>query len=429
MLNYSNFCRDLRTDLSEFLSQAVFPVLNKSQKKCLLDFVWGILKCGSILISDIARSLNESQPLIYTEMRLTNHLAKDEWSSIKTALHHYAIDHLLMLPYQVNVDETDIIKPYGFAFEDLTFVHDGSKQKRPIEKGYFVTAMVGLGFNKTVIPLSLDIYSTKSPGFTSMGNRTKNIAKEILQSLPITPSAIFTFDRGYDDASYFNFFNEHQCFFVIRAKHIREYHTRFGKESLFQILNRTKGKYSTTFIGQDGNTRYVKVSAIPISHPQFSQGYYLVMECFHDTQDKRAYITNMDCSTKDGCFKALKCYRMRWRIEEYFRFIKQEYGIEHFRVRSIKAMNNLMLIVNIIVIYLSSIIIAKNSVYYHCLAAYRSFADDLFEDDIKAKYHEVGLMLYRTKRGISQILQHTNTLPKVPGRNRCKKKYEQLKLL
>ncbi|MDD4154385.1 MAG: transposase [Bacilli bacterium] len=429
MLNYSNFCRDLRNDLSEFLSRSVYPVLNKSQKKCMLDLIWGILKTGSIMISEIARALNESQPLIYTEMRLTNHLVKDDYIPAREALQTYAINHLLMLPYQVNVDETDIIKPYGFAFEDLAFVHDASKQKRPIEKGYFVTAMVGIGFNKTVIPLVLDIYSTKSPNFTSTGNRTKHLATDIFPSFPTTESRTFTFDRGYDDTSYFNFFNEHQCFFVIRAKHLRGYMTRFGHETLAQILARTKGKYGATFIDQEGNTRYVKVSSVPILHPQFSQGYYLVIECFHDLKDKRAYVTNIDCSTRDGCFKALKCYRMRWRIEEYFRFIKQEFAIEHFRVRSIKAMNNLMLMVNIIVTYLSAIIIDKNSVYYHSLAAYRSFADALVEEDIKLKYHEAGLMLYRMKRGLGQILQHANTLPKVPGRDRHKKKYEQLRLL
>ena len=32
-----------------------------------------------------------------------------------------------------------------------------------------------------------------------------------------------------------------------------------------------------------------------------------------------------------------KVYLMRWRIEEYFRFKKQQYGFEDFRVRSLNA--------------------------------------------------------------------------------------------
>ncbi len=36
----------------------------------------------------------------------------------------------------INVDESDIIKPYGFKFKDLSKIHDGSKEGRPKEKKF-----------------------------------------------------------------------------------------------------------------------------------------------------------------------------------------------------------------------------------------------------------------------------------------------------
>jgi IS4 transposase len=43
-----------------------------------------------------------------------------------------------------------------------------------------------------------------------------------------------------------------------------------------------------------------------------------------------------------GCLKTGQCLtRACWRIEEYFRFKKQAYNFENFRVRNLKAINNL----------------------------------------------------------------------------------------
>ena len=54
-------------------------------------------------------------------------------------------------------------------------------------------------------------------------------------------------------------------------------------------------------------------------------------------------LTDVDCSTKEGCRKALSCYRSRWRVEEVFRFMKVFYGAEGFMVRSLSAMNWVLL--------------------------------------------------------------------------------------
>ena len=45
--------------------------------------------------------------------------------------------------------------------------------------------------------------------------------------------------------------------------------------------------------------------------------------------------------SKEDAIKIVRLYMSRWRIEDYFRFKKQTFGFEDFRVRSLQSINNL----------------------------------------------------------------------------------------
>ena len=51
--------------------------------------------------------------------------------------------------------------------------------------------------------------------------------------------------------------------------------------------------------------------------------------------------TNREIRSKDDVIRVVRAYFKRWKIEEYFRFKKQHFGFENFRIRSIKAINAL----------------------------------------------------------------------------------------
>ena len=67
---------------------------------------------------------------------------------------------------------------------------------------------------------------------------------------------------------------------------------------------------------------------------------YLVL-IYGLSQTPMMLATNKIIKCKEDVVKILRLYMSRWRIEEYFRFKKQEYGFENFRVRSLKSINNL----------------------------------------------------------------------------------------
>jgi hypothetical protein len=59
-------------------------------------------------------------------------------------------------------------------------------------------------------------------------------------------------------------------------------------------------------------------------------------------------LTNLKSEDKRLADTITKVYLMRWRIEEYFRFKKQQYAFEGFRVRSLNAIRTLHRIVTLL---------------------------------------------------------------------------------
>ena len=51
--------------------------------------------------------------------------------------------------------------------------------------------------------------------------------------------------------------------------------------------------------------------------------------------------TNEAIQGKEDVIRIVRIYMSRWRVEEYFRFKKQHFGFENFRVRSLISINNL----------------------------------------------------------------------------------------
>ena len=138
-------------------------------------------------------------------------------------------------------------------------------------------------------------------------------------------------------------------------------------------------------------------------------------------------MANTDCRRKEGVKRTLKSYRLRWPIEEFFRFVKCEFGLERFQIRSLRAINNFFLIVEACCCFIGKIIIGKGSLYDACMDAWEGFGDDPDGIADAAKYGKSELRLYRVKRGIQVMLSHTQGRPEIRKRTR-KPKPNQLTL-
>ena len=110
-------------------------------------------------------------------------------------------------------------------------------------------------------------------------------------------------------------------------------------------------------------------------------------------------VSNIPIKSKEDVIKVVRCYLNRWRIEEYFKFKKQEYKFENFRVRTLKAINNLnrMLTYTIGLIGILSEKINK-----------RDFVNKIIKES-KSLKDKVYLRFYQLARGIYNILRMAKT--------------------
>ena len=109
--------------------------------------------------------------------------------------------------------------------------------------------------------------------------------------------------------------------------------------------------------------------------------------------------SNIPIKSKDEVIKITRCYLNRWRIEEYFKFKKQEYKFENFRVRSLTSINSLnkLLTYTIGLIAILSEKIGK-----------REFVNKIIKESNSLK-DKVYLWFYQLARGIYNILSMAKT--------------------
>ena len=64
-------------------------------------------------------------------------------------------------------------------------------------------------------------------------------------------------------------------------------------------------------------------------------------------------ITNVFDDDNAVCTTIVKCYLLRWKIEEFYRFKKEAFNFEDIRVMSLQGMNSINFLLNILIGFLS----------------------------------------------------------------------------
>lgn len=423
MLNFSYAVKVLKAEFCEFME----PLVEGSPRplaKLLYDLVYGVLKSGSAKVSSIGKALGEDKSISVTENRVTAAIARADPGPMASRLSERSLG---MCPSFLCCDETDIQKPYGRAFEWLDRVQDGSAGGRPVGKGYHAVCVAGISHRNSPMPLCLRAYSARADGYLS----------QLEEHSPLFPEGAagrtVSMDRGYDSSAFMRLAQGRGMHFVIRARSMRKYQAASGKwrktGDCFAIASALKGRYAFRFRepGKPDPVE-VKASAVRVRGKGIPEGCWLVAEYFGGEKEPRCYITDVDCSGKEGCEKALKAYRLRWRIEECFRFMKGCFDMEGFMVRGMNAMNWILLAICAATAFLSSLAAGRSPAYWQCREAFKSFDPEMTDEEIVRLKGHVSVELYRLAGGARAILGHCLSKPTPRGRDRTRKLPIQLKL-
>lgn len=354
MTNYNMESYEIKREIVEY-SKKLSEGLTKAESKFILDMQYGFGHSGSVHLSNIARALKEKIPLAHTIDRLSINLNSFKEDSLNVVQENY----FKMVKKQVGdealvlLDDSDIAKPYGKAFEDLALVRDGSALKETMTLGYNVCEAVVVSKNlKQPLSLYSEIYSTTSDGFKSVNTYTKEsieVSRNVLKGKAVT----FVADRGYDSNWFIDIFlsnhnynkktQEYNDHFILRMKENRSYLFKGKSKNGAKEALKRKGKIriDLTFRNQKEKVPvYVSHTKVELSSFKNKKVTLVFVYGLSETRPM-ILLTNKDIKNKDDVLNIVRAYMSRWRIEEYFRFKKQEYGLEGFRVRKLKRINTL----------------------------------------------------------------------------------------
>lgn len=359
----------------------------------MADMNYGILASGSCLLTDIVDQLHEPSRKINIVDRLSKHLAKgtseDVLRSYLAQVKKWCPEHPV-----VHIDDSDVVKPDGYKFESLGWVRDGSEStatKNIYKKGYHVTEATVLTNSNHPVSIFSEIHSSEEKNFTSINTVTFSAMD---RAAALFGKAAFVMDRGYDDNKMFLKLDSLHQDYVIRltAKRKLLYYNKWVFAT--ELHNRRKGKVKLPLFYK-GKKHNAYLSHVKVQITASRKDIYLVL-VYGITEHPMMLATNKEIKSKDDVIKIAKLYFSRWKIEEYFRYKKQMFQSENFRVRKLKAINALNFHITLCMAFLNQISL-KSETNALKVAIIQT------ADPVKEK---IVFCYYRLAKGISGILSY-----------------------
>lgn len=341
MINYNRLGYKIKRDLTNF-STKISHGLKRPQQKFIHQMLYGILAGNKLHLSEIARSLKEETTLKKTIDRLSRNLnAFGEKRSLMQNYLSLVKQHVKEDYAVIVIDNSDIAKPASRKLEALSEIRDGSTGE--ITQGYLtIEAAVLSEAGKMPLPVYEKVFSAAESGFVS--ETYENLC--CLESLSenFSKKCVRTLDRGFDANDYYRYFLKREERFVIRARKNRNVIYNGKTYNIMDVAAQYKGNYCMDFRDKSGKTLNCKMSCIPVRLCEFPTKELTLVAVYGFGAEPMLLVSNLKMQEKKRlCHIVTKVYLMRWRIEEYFKFKKQQFELEDLRVMSLQSIRNLNL--------------------------------------------------------------------------------------
>ena len=318
-------------------------------QRCLRQVLFGVLLSSTVVLTCVARALDEACPIRTTYKRLDRGLGRCDFGPVARAQGRKNCslvrdDDILCL------DGSDIAKPFGRVFEALGRILDGSKKEKV--PGYLLTTAVAVrpgGCDKNPLPLLLQPYSAHEKHFLSAPYEMHQAIEDLHQWTD--GRGTFATDRAADSRRVLRKLLGLAHAFVVRLK--------AGKGSRYLIWDGRKVLVSALLEA----IRYVaEVDVVRVAagkrHPyhcslgsfrvQFDgleedgRPLWLVISRSTKHPQPMVLLTTQPADTPEQMIHVLKSYLARWSVEEYHRFVKQSFGLERVRTFTWRRTQNLV---------------------------------------------------------------------------------------
>jgi hypothetical protein len=339
----------VKSEINHF-SQTITQGLSKPKKKFIHQMLFGIQASRDIKLSNIARSLSEEIKLIKTENRLSRNAQKEDLTVrfneniIKRAAKRVLPDTVIAL------DLSDIHKPFAKKMDYLSNVWNGSEGK--VSKGYWLLEATAADVDsETLTPLYSELYSHEAGKYETENQKILRAVEVI--SKTTDKRGIFAIDRGADRKILVGEFGKLGIKFVIRTsvkKNRNLEKPNKEQEKVLSIAKRIhcKDKYTIT-IDKEGYKEDIEITLGKRTGLKLNETEVSLVVIKGFGKEPMLLLTNVDKEPKE----ILEIYLTRWKCEESFRFLKQEYHLEDIRVRSYNSLRNTIALVHAVFYFLS----------------------------------------------------------------------------
>ena len=335
--------RRLRAQIDEF-SGNLSRGLSKPLRRFVAEALQGIVGRQSVLLSEIARSLNEPIALIKTENRLSRNLGAERMRPVLQGAVLAAGAPRVKRQSLLILDLSDVVKPYARKMEYLARVRDGSTGE--IADGYSLTQVICVeNQGRDITPLYGDLYSSTAADHISENEEILRAIGHVSRACP--DRGVWVIDRGADRGELYNELvpPERKQRFIIRMR--RERHLRSGelKASVLDLARQTSLPHRQLIVREERGeerTLHLRYGVRSVRLPQHPKVplWLVVVEGFG--QEPLMILTNVPTRRDEqSVWWIVSAYLSRWRVEEAIRFIKQSYALEDVRVRGYERLRNM----------------------------------------------------------------------------------------
>jgi hypothetical protein len=340
-MQYSKVSWKIREQIKKFSGELSSGIC-KTAGRFVAEAVYGIQAKKSVMLSEIARSLNEEIALKKTENRLSRQINREglgravEKNLLSLASRRIKKKTLLV------VDISDISKDHARRMEHLGRVRDGSTGK--IKDGYWTIKVIGTEPEGVhITPLLNRLYSQRAPEYDSENDEILKAVRAV--SRAAERRGVFVIDRGGDRKKLLHPLLNTEAKFIIRmtgtrhlvyrGRAVRAAELAAGCRMLYteQVIREKDGKEQSCQI-QYG---YRKVK-LPGRNEKITM---VVVKGFG--KKPMLLLTNVKVRrSRKSCYFIVHSYIKRWNVEETIRCIKQSYDLENIRLLRYRGLQNMM---------------------------------------------------------------------------------------
>ena len=340
-MDVTKVARNLRTRIGRFSGDLSKGLCVRAQR-FVSEMIYGIQAAESVMLTEVARTLEEDTSIKKTEERLSRNLQRPDLEGVvqdnvlRMAQGHIGEDTLLI------IDPSDLSKKYAKKMEYLATVRDGSTHDLAL--GYWMMHIIGAEVDSSaMVPLYHHLWSVEAPDFTSENH-------EILRGIDAVAKhvghrGLWIMDRGGDRINLFGPMLDRKLRFMFRL--VGNRHLVFNKKTLLaeEIAGGCRCPFTKAVTRmEDGKEKVytLRFGFRRVRLPNRPEPLFLLVVHGFGKMPLMLLTTEPLTRSFRRLWRMVRAYLKRWCVEETIRYVKTCYDLENVRVLNYQGLQNLM---------------------------------------------------------------------------------------